>query len=281
MTQVRWSTRSSPILGRQMALGHGEADRSWPGPDPGGRWWSRRPAYGRTRGGPRSSIPTGGSSTARSLRRGLVAGQVQQGVDQHRAVARRQDEAVAVGPVRAAGVELQKFREQHRRHVGHAHRHAGVAAVGLLDRRPWPAPGWRRPSASGEAFCGVDGFGVGHGGIFRREAEKGRRAALPRRAGGFYTNSGGCDRWTMPSTAAKDRIDRPWPLLERRLLDLKAARPAPRRCPTTTCSRRAPSSRRPTARASPSWRPPVATPSDVLADAAEAMRDSLAERRPA
>ena len=47
-------------------------------------------------------------------RRPLVAGQVEQGVDQHRAVAGRQDEAVAVGPVRIGRVELQMPGEQAR-----------------------------------------------------------------------------------------------------------------------------------------------------------------------
>ena len=63
-----------------------------------------------------------------------IAGQVQQCIEQHRAVACRQDEAVAVGPVGIGGIELQVFLEQHRRHVGHAHRHAGVARVRGLDR---------------------------------------------------------------------------------------------------------------------------------------------------
>ena len=49
-------------------------------------------------------------------------------------MAGRQDEAVAVGPVRIGGIELQMPREQHRRDIGHAHRHAGMAAVRGLDR---------------------------------------------------------------------------------------------------------------------------------------------------
>ena len=44
----------------------------------------------------------------------------------------REDEAVAVGPVRVGGVELQELREQHGGHVGGAHRHAGMAGVGVL-----------------------------------------------------------------------------------------------------------------------------------------------------
>ena len=47
-------------------------------------------------------------------RRPLVAGQVQQRVDQHRAVAGREDEAVAVGPVRVGADRTSDFGEQAR-----------------------------------------------------------------------------------------------------------------------------------------------------------------------
>ncbi len=57
----------------------------------------------------------------------LVAGQVQQRVEQHRAVAGGEDEAVAVRPVRIGGVVFQELGEQHRGDVGHAHRQAGMA----------------------------------------------------------------------------------------------------------------------------------------------------------
>ncbi len=63
-----------------------------------------------------------------------VAGQVHAGVKQHRAVAGRQHEAVAVGPARVGGVEFQHLGEQHRRHVRHAHRHARVAGIGFFNR---------------------------------------------------------------------------------------------------------------------------------------------------
>ena len=62
-----------------------------------------------------------------------IAGQMQQPVEQHRAVAVRQDEPVAVRPVRRLGVEAQELREQDRRDVGHAHRHAGMTGFRLLD----------------------------------------------------------------------------------------------------------------------------------------------------
>ena len=67
-------------------------------------------------------------------RRPLVPGEVEQRVDQHRAVAGRQDEPVAVGPLGIGGIELQVPREQRRRGIGHAHRHAGMPAVRGLDR---------------------------------------------------------------------------------------------------------------------------------------------------
>ena len=63
-----------------------------------------------------------------------VAGQIHQRIKQHRAMARRQDEAVAVGPFRVGRLKLQMFLKQHRRHVGHAHRHAGMAGIGRLHR---------------------------------------------------------------------------------------------------------------------------------------------------
>ncbi len=63
-----------------------------------------------------------------------IAGEIQQRIQQHRAVAGRQDEAVAVRPFRLGGVILQKLREQHGGDVGGAHRQAGVAGFGLLDR---------------------------------------------------------------------------------------------------------------------------------------------------
>ena len=60
----------------------------------------------------------------------FVAGEVQQRIKQHGAVARRQDEAVAVEPVGRLGIEFQVLFEQHRGDIGHAHRHAGMAGIG-------------------------------------------------------------------------------------------------------------------------------------------------------
>ena len=63
-----------------------------------------------------------------------IAGQMQQRIEQHRAVPGGEHEAVAVGPVGGGRVEVEEAREEHRGDVGHAHRHAGMAGLRLLDR---------------------------------------------------------------------------------------------------------------------------------------------------
>ncbi len=62
-----------------------------------------------------------------------VAGQVQQRIEQHRAVAGGQHKAVAVGPARVRRIVFMKAGPQHGGGVGHAHRHAGVAGVGFFN----------------------------------------------------------------------------------------------------------------------------------------------------
>ncbi len=62
----------------------------------------------------------------------VVAGQVQQRVDQHRTVAVGQHEAVTVGKVRVARVVLQIVAPKHFGDIRHAHGGTWVAAVGLL-----------------------------------------------------------------------------------------------------------------------------------------------------
>ena len=85
------------------------------------------------------------------LDRQVVAGQVQQRVEQHRAVAVRQHEAVAVRPVRVGRVVAQVAAPQRHGDLGHAHRHAGVAGIGLLHRV-------HRQRANGIGELGVGGF---------------------------------------------------------------------------------------------------------------------------
>ncbi len=59
-----------------------------------------------------------------------IAGEVKERVDQHRAVTGREDEPVAVRPVRRFGIKAQVLFKKHGRHIGHAHRHPRVARVG-------------------------------------------------------------------------------------------------------------------------------------------------------
>ena len=55
-----------------------------------------------------------------------IAGEVQQRIDQHRTMSRRQHEPVTVRPVGRTGVELQVVREQRGGGIRHTHRHSGV-----------------------------------------------------------------------------------------------------------------------------------------------------------
>ena len=64
----------------------------------------------------------------------LVAGEIQQRIEQHRAVAGREHEAVAVGPGRIGRVEFEEAREQDGGDIGRAHGQAGMAGIGLFDR---------------------------------------------------------------------------------------------------------------------------------------------------
>ena len=64
----------------------------------------------------------------------LHAGQMQHGVEQHRGVADRQHEAIAIRPDRMARVEAQKALPQAVDHRRQRHRRAGMAGVGLLHR---------------------------------------------------------------------------------------------------------------------------------------------------
>ena len=68
------------------------------------------------------------------VERDVEAGQVQEPVQQHRAVAGGEDEAVPPEPARLPGIEPEVARPQDVRQVRGAHRQAGVTAVRLLDR---------------------------------------------------------------------------------------------------------------------------------------------------
>ena len=97
----------------------------------GGRLDAERVAVFRMAGGLRAELPEALDLVDRHVR---VAGQVEQPIEQHRPVAGREDEAVAVRPVGGLGIELEELREQDRRDVGHAHRHARMTGLRLLDR---------------------------------------------------------------------------------------------------------------------------------------------------
>ena len=111
--------------GGEVALGHGHADG-------GGQALTQRASGGLdARRGAVLGVARGlGAPLTEVLDllhgHGLDAGQVQQGVDQHRAVTGRENEAVAIGPFRPGGVELEELGPQNGRHVGHAHGHALV-----------------------------------------------------------------------------------------------------------------------------------------------------------
>ncbi len=64
--------------------------------------------------------------------RQVVAGQMQQPIEQHRAVAVGQHEPVAIGPARVGRIMSQVMIPQDLGNIGHAHRHPGMAGVGLL-----------------------------------------------------------------------------------------------------------------------------------------------------
>jgi hypothetical protein len=115
------------------ALGQRQADRVAEALAQGagrGFYAARRVVF-RVARGPAAQLP----KVAELLQgHGWVAGEVKQGVKQHGAVPGRQDEAVAVRPVGAGGVESEKALKQYGRDIGHAHRHAGMTGLGLFHR---------------------------------------------------------------------------------------------------------------------------------------------------
>jgi hypothetical protein len=68
------------------------------------------------------------------LDRQLEAAEVQPGVKEHAAVARRQDEAVAVGPARALRVDRKGVAEEDRADLGASQREPQVAGLAGVDR---------------------------------------------------------------------------------------------------------------------------------------------------
>ena len=72
------------------------------------------------------------TKVANLVNRKIVSGQVQQAVEQHRAMAVRQYEAVAVDPLWIGRIVFVVIVPQHFGNVGHAHRRTGVSRVGSL-----------------------------------------------------------------------------------------------------------------------------------------------------
>ena len=120
-------------LGRQHPLGERHADRiADPLPERPGRGLDagRVPPL-RMPGGAAAELPEALELVERHVG---VAGQVQQRIEQHRAVPGGQHEAVAVRPIRRPRIEPQKLREEDGSDIGHPHRHAGMSRLRLLDR---------------------------------------------------------------------------------------------------------------------------------------------------
>jgi hypothetical protein len=138
--------RGEELLGERHPYGVGEAlaQRAGGGLDP------RRHAHFRVPRRLRVHLAEG----LQVVHRHRVAREVQQRVLQHRAVPVGEHEAVAVGPGRVGRVVAQEPAPQHFRDLGHAHGHAGVSGIGLLD-------GVHREGADGVGE--VCGGGGGHG----------------------------------------------------------------------------------------------------------------------
>jgi hypothetical protein len=118
-------------LGRQARLGdrHSDRVREALAEGTGGRLDAGRQPVLRMAGRPGSPL----AEALEVLHRHVVAGQVEERVEQHRRVAGAQHEAVAVGPV---GVARGVAEEPGPERVGHrrgAHRGAGVPGVRFLD----------------------------------------------------------------------------------------------------------------------------------------------------
>jgi hypothetical protein len=113
------------LFGQRHADGVGEALAE----RPGGRLDAGRVADFRVAGGAAAEL----AEVLQVVEAQVVAGQMQQRVEQHRAVAVGQHEAVAVRPFRVGRVVLQVVSPQHFGDVGHAHWGAGVAGLGLVD----------------------------------------------------------------------------------------------------------------------------------------------------
>ena len=127
-----------------------------------------------------------------------IARQMQQRVEQHRAVAGRKHEAVAVGPVGMGCGELQVLGVKDGGHVGHPHRHPRMARVGLGHR----VEGERADRARARPMLGMvaaKGLDVQRGGSW-----------VARRARKVIAGRSGCSTFRHgPTLRARRRRDPP------------------------------------------------------------------------
>ena len=117
------------VLGEK-ALGDGHADAGGEAraERAGGQLDARRMAVLGVAGGAAAPLP----ELLKVLERDVVAAEVKQRVEQHRGVAGREHEAIAVRPAGVPRVVTEEAGPERVRHRGGAHRRAGVARVGLL-----------------------------------------------------------------------------------------------------------------------------------------------------
>ena len=137
---------------RQMPLGDRHADGVGEAlPErPGGGLDARHMAVLGVAGGDRAQL-----AEALDLADGhrLVAEEMKQRIEHHRAMARGQHEAVAVGPARIGGVEFEEAREQHGGDIGGAHGQPGMARLRRLDRVHRQRPNGIGETVMGRARC--------------------------------------------------------------------------------------------------------------------------------
>jgi len=88
----------------------------------------------------------------------LVAEEMKERIEHHRAMAGGQHEAVAVGPARIGGVEFEEAREQHGGDIGGAHGQPGMARLRRLDRVHRQRPNGIGETVMGRARCGRGGM---------------------------------------------------------------------------------------------------------------------------
>ena len=186
-----------------------------------------------------------------------IAREMQQGVQQHRAVAVRKHEAVAVPPFRVAGIVLEHIAPQHLGNVGHAHGRAGMSRIRGLNG----IHGERANGVGQGAAGGGHGWGIHKGrALSDRQAGGGNqkcgKAAREEHCPGGHLTSGvlpdhagrniRCRRLAVQGPTAfrgggperQDGRERPGRALRPSLAPLRPARRALSTCPTAAAPTR-------------------------------------------